>query len=374
MGFGGDPEKVASEPRQKRGRGLWYSSRMMARNARFFIYLLILAALTAGCSAPAGAAPAGAQPTLAPTIALPTQTSTPTSEPAPTLTPSPAPTDTPAFTPTPTPAVLIGAGDVAYCGDAPEYQGDDQNAALIEALLLPAAPHAVVFVAGDIVQGEGRAVEYRNCFDPTWGRFKERIRPVPGNHDYMTTGAAPYYEYFGEAAGQPGLGYYSYDVGDWHIVALNSNCNDIACGPNSDQVKWLEQDLANNPKTCTLAYWHHPRFSSGLAGGSGSVNPFWRTVVEMGVDVVVNGHDHDYERFAPMGVEGNADPNGPRLFIVGTGGGVLREFGEVKPNSEVRYSGTNGVIQFKLYPTSYEWTFYPVDDPAKTDMGTGTCH
>jgi len=190
----------------------------------------------------------------------------------------------------------------------------------------------------------------------------------------MTQQGAPYYQYFGAAAGEPGKGYYSYDLGSWHIVVLNSNCNDIACGPNSPQVEWLREDLNASASQCTLAYWHHPRFSSGLAGGSGAVNPFWRTVVEQDVEVVVNGHDHDYERFSQLNVEGEADPNGTRLFIVGTGGGVLRDFGEIKPNSEVRYYGTNGVIQFKLFPGRYEWQFVPADDQALTDMGEGDCH
>jgi hypothetical protein len=190
----------------------------------------------------------------------------------------------------------------------------------------------------------------------------------------MTDQGAHYYAYFGEAAGEPGKGWYSYDLGDWHIVSLNSNCNDVACGPNSEQVQWLEQDLKNNSKQCTLAYWHHPRFSSGKAGGSGTVNPFWRTVVENGVDVVVNGHDHNYERFAPLNLEGEAVEVGTRQFIVGTGGAVLRGTGQILPSSEVRYIQTYGVIQFKLYPGHYEWQFVPVGDQAQTDMGSGTCH
>jgi hypothetical protein len=269
--------------------------------------------------------------------------------------------------------VLIGAGDVAFCGDAPEYQGDEQTAALIETQLA-LYPNATVFIPGDVVYGEGTMVELKNCFGPSWGRFKDRIRPVPGNHDYTTAGAAPYYEYFGAAAGEPGKGYYSYDLGDWHIVGLNSNCNDVACGPDSQQAAWFLEDLKSNSKTCTLAYWHHPRFSSGIAGGSGAVKTFWRTAVDNGADVVVNGHDHDYERFDPIDKDGKASPDGVRLFIVGTGGGVLRDFGEIKPNSEVRIDHTHGVIVFKLFPDSYEWTFLSADGQDVSDSGSGVCH
>lgn len=338
--------------------------------------LLLLAGLAAACTRPSQALPV--QTVTAPaapaalTSTAPILAPTPTAAPSPTAVSSPTAAPSPTVTPTPIPAVLIGAGDIAYCGDAPEYQGDEQTAALIEQQLQQ-WPHAAVFAAGDVVTGEGTRAEYNNCFGPSWGRFKERVRPVPGNHDYMTGGGAPYYEYFGAAAGEPGKGYYSYDLGDWHIVALNSNCDDVACGPNSPQVKWLEEDLRASAAKCTLAYWHHPRFSSGLAGDNGITNPLWRTVVEAGVEVVVGGHDHNYERFAPLNVQGEADPTGTRLFVVGTGGSPLRDFGAVKPHSEVRYSGTNGVIQFKLYPGRYEWQFIPADDAALTDMGSGEC-
>lgn len=352
----------------------------MSARKRVLPLLAFLLVFLSGCGG-AGVSPFEA--TLAPTIALPAPLPTPlpgaaatvapTEISVPTLIPSPTPTETPAATPTPQPAVLIGAGDIAYCGDAPEYQGDEHTAALVEKLLAQ-SPDAAVFTAGDTVYGDGTMAELKNCFDPSWGRFKERIHPAPGNHDYMTDAGAPYYAYFGAAAGEPGVGYYSYNLGSWHIVVLNSNCNDIACGPNSAQVQWLREDLQKNASLCTLAYWHHPRFSSGIAGGSGSVNPFWRTAVEMGVDVVVNGHDHDYERFAPMDAAGTGDPNGTREFVVGTGGAVLRDWGEVKPNSEARIKGNHGVIQLRLYPGSYEWQFFSADDPAQTDSGSGTCH
>lgn len=336
--------------------------------------LVAISALAAGCDRPAAVPSILVEPTstLAATVTIPTQAA-PVEAPSPTFIPTPVPSATPMMTPTPIPAVLIGAGDIAYCGDGPEYQGDEHTAETI-GKLLQESPDAAIFTAGDTVYGDGTMDELKKCFDPSWGKYKDRIHPAPGNHDYMTDQGAPYYAYFGAAAGEAGKGYYSYDLGDWHIVVLNSNCNDIACGKDSAQVQWLREDLQKSGKLCTLAYWHHPRFSSGKAGGSSAVDAFWKTAVELGVDVVVNGHDHDYERFAPMNASGDADPNGVRAFVVGTGGAVLRDFGEIKPNSEVRYNGTHGVIEFKLYPGSYEWVYVPSEDIALTDMGSGVCH
>jgi hypothetical protein len=266
---------------------------------------------------------------------------------------------------------LIGAGDIAYCSQA--YLGDDYTADLIGSLLTQ-NPQAVLFTAGDNVQGEGFAWEYRDCFTPTWGRFKNRIHPVPGNHDYMTDGGANYFNYFGAAAGQPGNGYYSYNLGAWHIVALNSNCNDIACGANSAQAQWLRADLAANPTACTLLYWHHPRWSSGLAGGSAVVAPFWKIAVEAGVEIVVNGDDHDYERFAPQDTAGKLSASGVRQFVAGTGGTPLRAWGTPQPNSEVRNNETWGVLKFTLYPDRYDWEFVPLPGSTFRDAGSGVCH
>ncbi len=331
-----------------------------------FLALIGMIILITGCASPAV--------TLVPTISLPSPTPlAATLTPTPTVVPSPTATLTPAPTPTPAPYVLIGAGDIAFCGDAPEYQGDEQTANLVEKLLAQ-NPNAAVFTAGDNVYGEGTLAELKNCFGTTWGRFKDKIHPSAGNHDYMTDQGQPYYTYFGEAAGPAGIGYYSYNLGDWHIVALNSNCNDIACGPNSAQVKWFQEDLQSNPQPCTLVYYHHPRFSSGIAGGSGSTIAFWKTAVELGVDVIVNGHDHDYERFAPMDADGNPDPKGVQEFVVGTGGAVLRDFDQIKSNSEVRYNRTHGVIEFQLFPGHYQWTFMPAEESDFTDAGAGTCH
>jgi hypothetical protein len=203
------------------------------------------------------------------------------------------------------------------------------------------------------------------------------MHPSPGNHDYLTEkNAASYFDYFGQAAGEPGKGYYSYDLGDWHIVALNSNCLNIdGCGPSSPQVEWLKADLEAHPAACTLAYWHHPRWTSGLAENSFWLDAFWQVLYEHGAEIVVSGHDHDYERFAPQNPQGEADPeNGIRQFVVGTGGAGQRPFLGAQPNSEVRNSGEFGVLKLTLYPDRYDWEFIPVEGAVFTDSGSTTCH
>jgi hypothetical protein len=261
--------------------------------------------------------------------------------------------------------VLVGAGDIAAC----DHPLDRATAALIAGI------DGTVFAAGDDAYESGTPQQFRDCYDPTWGAFKARTRPAPGNHDFNTPGGAGYFDYFGPAAGPPGLGWYSYSLGAWHIVVLNSDCTVVACGPDSAQVTWLRTDLTAHPQVCTLAIWHHPRFSSGAHGNNDFVEPFWDALFARGVDVVVNGHDHDYERFAPQGPDGTADPQrGIREFVVGTGGAKLRQFAIVRPNSEVRKADTYGVIAFTLRPTSYEWRFIPVAGETFTDSGTGTCH
>ena len=339
------------------------------------LILTLIAIFLSSCASPTNAPEATIEPTL--TLPAATRTLVNTSTPLPTITPQATQTVTPTPTATtvpptatPTPAVLIGAGDVVICG----VDHDEMTAALVEQQIA-LFPDATVFMAGDDVNESGRAVEYRNCFTPSWGRFLDRIRPVPGNHDYMTDQGAPYYAYFGKAAGTPGLGYYSYNLGSWHIVALNSNCDVIGCGKNSYQVQWLREDLQKNQTLCTLLYWHHPRFGSGIEGSVGLVSSFWRTAYEFGAEVVVNGNDHDYERFAPQDADGNLDLiRGIREFVVGTGGAELRGWGTIKPNSEVRNNQTHGVILFELYPDHYTWNFLPSEGGTFTDQGTGNCH
>jgi Calcineurin-like phosphoesterase len=258
------------------------------------------------------------------------------------------------------PAVLVGAGDIANCGGM-----EAATATLLDGIA------GTVFTTGDNVYPNGAAAEYTNCYEPTWGRHKARTRPSPGNHDYGTAGAVHYYNYFGASAGPAGLGYYSYDLGDWHIVVLNSN---IARTAGSTQEQWLRADLAANTKQCTLAYWHHPLFNSGATHGNNtSVAPLYKALYDYKADVIVNGHEHIYERFAPQDVNGVADPNGPRQFTGGTGGVGFYAIGSVQPNSEVRDNVTHGVIKFTLRATSYDWQFVPIAGRTFTDTGTETC-
>ncbi|PYO39625.1 MAG: alkaline phosphatase, partial [Gemmatimonadetes bacterium] len=192
------------------------------------------------------------------------------------------------------PPVLVGAGDIADC---------TRNQDSLTANLMDTIP-GTVFADGDNAYPDGSSTVYKNCYNPTWGRFKARTKPVPGNHDYLTSGASGYFNYFGSAAGASGKGYYSYDLGTWHVVALNSN---IAMNVGSPQEVWLKADLAKSTKRCTLAYWHHPLFSSGNEGAHPETQPLFQDLYDAGAEVVVVGHDHDYERFAPQSPNGVAD-------------------------------------------------------------------
>jgi acid phosphatase type 7 len=225
-----------------------------------------------------------------------------------------------------------------------------------------------VFTTGDNVYPDGTAAEFTNCYDPAWGELKTRTRPSPGNHDYHVPGASGYFGYFGSAAGPAGQGYYAYDLGTWRIYSLNSEMVSTA------QVNWLESDLAANPASCVLAYWHHPRFSSGRHGSDDAVAPFWDALHAAGAEVVVNGHDHNYERFAPQTPSGQASTTGIREFVVGTGGANQRPFEETQPNSEKRMTGTWGALKLTLESGSYSWEFLPASGPAFSDAGTSTCH
>ncbi len=262
--------------------------------------------------------------------------------------------------------VLVGAGDIASCASV----GDEATAALLDEI------PGTVFTAGDNVYDHGTPVEFARCYEPSWGRHRARTRPAPGNHDYGTPHAAGYFGYFGEAAGPSERGYYSYDLGAWHIVVLNSNCGAAGgCGPGSPQERWLRADLAAHPAACTLAYWHHPRFSSGPHGGSTAVRAFWQALYEAGAEIVINGHDHLYERFAPQDPDGRLDEeHGIRQFTVGTGGAGLYAVRRRAPNSEVVNTATFGVLKLTLYPDRYEWEFIPVPGGGFTDRGSGSCH
>jgi calcineurin-like phosphoesterase family protein len=257
--------------------------------------------------------------------------------------------------------IFVGAGDIAQCTNGGVPQA---TARLLDSI------DGTVFALGDNAYPSGTAENYHSCYDTTWGRHKSRTRPVPGNHEYdSATTAAPYFDYFGASAGAPGLGFYSYDLGNWHLIALNSN---IAVGARSAQTAWLRNDLTVNAARCTLAYWHFPLFSSSKHGNTEQMREFWRILNEFDADVVLSAHDHVYERFAPQDADGVADPvGGIREFVVGTGGAPPYPFVDVKPNSEVRLS-TNGVLRLALKAGGYDWTFIPVSGAG--DSGSASCH
>jgi hypothetical protein len=267
---------------------------------------------------------------------------------------------------------VVAAGDIARCGS----EEDEATAALVEK-----EPDATVLALGDNAYPEGLNDDYEQCFGPGWGRFKERIRPTPGNHEYayFHKDAAAYFDYFGDAAGPYGTGYYSFDLGSWHLVALNSNCDAEAlhgCGPDSPQVEWLRDDLREHAAMCTLAYWHHPRFSAGpMHFSDDSVQTFWDVLAEADADVVLSGHEHNYQRFAPQTPSGEPDPDrGIREFVVGTGGGQLYPIGDELPTTEVQQSDAHGVLFLTLYEGGYDWRFEPVAGQEFTDRGSGRCH
>jgi hypothetical protein len=269
----------------------------------------------------------------------------------------------PAPVPTPGPdEVFVGAGDIGSC--------EPNSAPNLTAALIDRIP-GTVFTTGDNAYSSGSASDFKNCYEPWWGRFKERTRPSPGNHDYETAGASGYFAYFGASAGPTGLGYYSYNLGSWHIISLNS---ETSAFPGSPQMVWLHGDLMSNRSLCTLAYFHTPVFGSGSNGGSVQMQAIWRELYNFDVDIVVNGHNHSYERFAPQTPDGAGDPvRGIREFVVGTGGAPLNGFPTLQTNSEIR-SSTWGVLKLTLGTARYNWEFVPVAGASFIDSGSATCH
>lgn len=268
----------------------------------------------------------------------------------------------------PTPAatsdpVLVGAGDIASCTS----DGDRATAALVS------GQPGTVFTVGDNAYAAGTKQEFLRCYGPTWGRFKDRTRPALGNHEYGGPGAKPYFAYFGASAGPNGRGWYAYNIGTWRIYVLNSNCSKVGCFRGSRQERWLRADLTNHPHRCVLAYWHHPLFSSGRHGGQSLVRPFWDDLYRARAEVVINGHDHDYERFARMAPTGGRVVRGIREFVVGTGGVSHYRIKTLGKNSDARDDATFGVLRMTLHPTSYSWEFVPVAGGSFADSGSGNC-
>jgi len=257
-------------------------------------------------------------------------------------------------------ATLTGAGDIADCG----VPGSVQTARLLDNI------GGTLFAAGDNAYPSGSEANYRQCYDPTWGRHKARTRPVPGNHEYEMPGAAPYFAYFGASAGSLGQGYYSYTVGSWRIIALNS---EIDVRGTSSQVTWLRGELMTSNARCTAVIFHRPRFSSGEHGDNPDMADVWQVLYDHNADVVISGHDHNYERLAPMDADGRANSSrGIRQFVVGTGGAILRAPTRMRPNSEI--TGVSwGVISFTLNDDGYSWNFVSTGD-GFADSGSDRCH
>jgi acid phosphatase type 7 len=268
--------------------------------------------------------------------------------------------------------VLVGAGDIASC--------QNPEGARATAKLIGQIP-GTVFAAGDLAYEDGSPEDFQNCYDPTWGRFKDRTKPALGNHEYVDRSAFGYFQYWGAKAGPRGKGYYSYDLGDWHIVVLNTNCGvkDLGgCGAGSPQETWLKEDLAKHPNACILAYGHHALFSSGFFKRHAvhpELRPLWEDLYAAHADLVLAGHEHSYERFAPQDPEGKADPaNGIREIVAGTGGRSHDLLGFATPNSEVRNWETFGVLKLTVSPGKYTWEFIPVEGKSFRDSGSGACH
>ena len=257
-------------------------------------------------------------------------------------------------------ATLLVAGDIADC----RSPGAAQTAELVDRL------DGIVLAAGDLAYPNGSLLDFKKCYEPSWGRFKARTLPTPGNHEYQTPTGAGYFAYFGGQAGENGKGYYSTELQGWHIIALNSN---IDVGADSEQLQWLRKDLANTHAPCILAFWHHPRYTSGAHGNNKFMTPIWEALAERKASIVVAGHDHNYERIAPLDGKGFQRPDGIRSFVVGTGGARLFDFGMRSNYSEAWNGTTWGVLKLELFPGHYTWNFLPVAGGKFQDSGASRC-
>jgi hypothetical protein len=267
----------------------------------------------------------------------------------------------------PTATSIPGGDPIALAGG--DSRSGCNSGATATANLLSRYPASTLLLFNGDATDNGTLTQFTTCFDTTFGKYKAQLRPVPGNHEYNTSGASGYFSYFGTQAHSPG--YYSFNIGTWHIVALNS---EIDISATSSQMAWLKSDLAANPTKCTLAYWHDPRWSSGSHGNNTFVSALWQTLYDNNVDLVMNGHDHDYERFAPQNPAGAADSaRGIREFVIGTAGAPPYGFSTIRPNSEVRMTGSYGLVQFTLHPSSYDWKFIPATG-SFADSGSTACH
>jgi hypothetical protein len=267
-------------------------------------------------------------------------------------------------------SVLVGAGDIASCSS----EGDEATASLLDEVVARGS-ETVVFTAGDNAYEAGSAANFADCYDPSWGRHRSITRPAVGARDYQTSGASAYFDYFGAAAGDPAEGWYSYNLGGWHIVALNSNCAEIGgCEAGSPQEQWLRQDLAAVNTQCTAAYWHQPLFSSRSGGTNPEMLPLFQGLYDAGTDIVISGNDHFYERFLPQTPDGEDEGDGITQFTVGTGGRSLDAYGGPTRNSGVRYNESFGVLALTLLPTGFEWEFLTPPDTPFTDTGSAACN
>lgn len=314
---------------------------------------------------------------------IPTRTRTPTLKPSPTRTPTlkPSSTWTPTVRPSPTSTavssgavIVLGAGDIA-CGTGSSGSSCQQKET---SDLLLAINSNRVLALGDNQYETGALSDFQNFYDPTWGRVKSKTSPVAGNHEYGTStgNASGYFAYFGAAAGDPAKGYYSYNLGSWHLIALNSNCARAGgCEPGNPQYTWLQNDLNANPAACTLAYLHHPLWSSSSYATS-IVKPLMQLLYDHGAELVLAGHAHSYERFARQDPNGNANATyGLREIVVGTGGRSFTRFSTVAANSQVRNNSTFGVLKLTLASTQYTWQFVPIAGSSWSDGPfTESCH
>ncbi|MDL2356528.1 MAG: metallophosphoesterase [Pseudomonadota bacterium] len=269
---------------------------------------------------------------------------------------------------------LFAAGDIARCaGRDPAWSGAAATAKLIEAGLA-ADPHGAVLALGDLTYPRGAAAEFTDCYGPTWGAFRQRTYPVPGNHEYATPGAAGYFGYFGAVAA---AGHYSVQLGAWRLYALDSNLGPAA---HAAQLAWLREELRRHPTRCSLAYWHHPLYSSGMHGNNARMRDVWQVLVEAGAELVLSGHDHIYERFAPQDADGRRDDaHGMRQFVVGTGGAHQTPLAWPLPNSETGDSNVTGVLKLELGDDGYAWEFVEASNDGfgahrPPDRGAARCH